>query len=88
MPLKNLLAANPGVVPEHLQVGQRVNLPCPGNNSSSSPVPEPQPMLPSPSPAVNATTGELLRLTIRCMAYTCTVCFNLHSASAVTVCRA
>lgn len=62
--LEAVLAANPGVVPEHLQIGQRVNLPCRATwscnctDSSGSPVPDLRSTLPSPSPAPNASGVE------------------------------
>lgn len=44
-PVNAILAANPGVVPETLQIGQRINLPCQGggNNGGSNGNRRPQP---------------------------------------------
>ena len=34
IPLDKILAANPGIVPEKLQIGQRINLPTKGQAQS------------------------------------------------------
>lgn len=48
-----ILAANPGVVPERLQVGQVVNLPCQGGGGNNGRRPQPQPQ------AVNGGGGGM-----------------------------
>lgn len=39
----DMIAVNPGVVPENLQIGQRVNLPCTGAVNGTISEPQPQP---------------------------------------------